>query len=47
VSQEIRRVFPEKNKFHASWLFIATWDNVSFYGADATGKTKVNENRNI
>jgi len=47
VSQEIRRVFPEKNKFHASWLFIATWDNVSFYGADATGKTKVKENKNI
>ena len=47
VSQEIRRAFPEKNKFHASWLFIATWDNVSFHGADATGKTKVKENKNI
>ena len=47
VSQEIRGVFPEQYKFHPSWLFIATWDNVAFFGADAIGKTKVKDNRNI
>ena len=47
VSQEIRGVFAEQYKFQASWLFIATWDNVAFYGADAIGKIKVKENKNI
>ena len=47
MSQKIRAFFPEEYKFKASWLFIATWDNVSFYGADAKGKTKVKENKNI
>ena len=47
MSQKIRALFPEESKFQASWLFIATWDNVSFYGADAIGKTKVKENKNI
>ena len=41
VSLEIRRVFPEHYKFQAFWIFIATWDNVAFYGANSVGKTKV------
>ena len=41
VSLEIRRVFPEHYKFQASWIFIATWDNVAFYRANSVGKTKV------
>ena len=41
MSQEIRRVFPEQYKFQASWLFIATWDNVAFYGANIVGVAKV------
>ena len=47
VSQEIRRVFPEQYKFQASWIFIATWDNVAFYGANSVGKTKVNGGKKI
>jgi hypothetical protein len=41
VSLEICRVFPEQYKFQASWLFIATWDNVAFYGANSAGVAKV------
>jgi len=41
VSQEIRRAFPEQYKFQAAWLFIATWDNVAFFGANNIGVTKV------
>ena len=47
VLLEIRRVFPEQYTFQASWIFIATWDNVAFYGANEIGKTKVKENKNI
>ena len=47
VSQEIRRVFPEQYKFQASWIFIATWDNVAFYGADSVGRTKVKGKENL
>jgi hypothetical protein len=41
VSLEIRRVFPEQYKFQASWLCIATWDNVAFFGFASLGVTKV------
>ena len=41
VSQAIRLLLPEQYTFQASWLFIATWDNVAFYGANSVGKTKV------
>jgi hypothetical protein len=47
VSRPIRLLFPEQYRFQASWLFIATWDNVAFHGANAIGKTKVKENKNI
>jgi len=41
VSHGIRRTFPEQYKFQATWLFIATWDNVPFFGANNIGVTKV------
>lgn len=28
--------------FYARWIFIATWDRVTFYGASTIGKSKVN-----
>lgn len=28
--------------FFPTWIFIATWDRVAFYGASASGKSKVN-----
>ena len=41
MSRAIRLLFPEQYRFQASWLFIATWDNVAFHGANAIGKTKL------
>jgi hypothetical protein len=43
VSEEISAVFPEQHKFQATWVFIATWSNVAFYGAGVIGARKVNE----
>lgn len=41
-SEEIRDLFPEYFNFQATWMFIATWDNVAFYGAtNSTQRTKV------
>ena len=31
---EIRAAFVDHPRFKASWLMIATWDDVAFYGAD-------------
>ena len=42
VSNEITSAFPQYHSFKASWLFIATWDSVAFFGADSVGKQKVN-----
>ncbi|XP_033733506.1 uncharacterized protein LOC117322677 [Pecten maximus] len=42
ATNEIRLYYPGQLHFHASWVFIATWDNVAFYGASTTGKTKRN-----
>ena len=47
VSAQIRANFPEQYKFQASWLFIATWVNVTSYGANDTADKKVNENKDI
>lgn len=41
VTSEINQYFPRGAKFQATWIFIATWDNVGFYGADVVGKDKV------
>ncbi|CAG2215769.1 unnamed protein product [Mytilus edulis] len=40
ASDEIQAIFAEHYNFHAAWMFIATWDNVAFYGADDIGKQK-------
>ncbi|CAC5415650.1 Protein eyes shut homolog,Fibropellin-3,Protein crumbs homolog 2,Protein crumbs homolog 1,Neurogenic locus Notch protein,Neurogenic locus notch homolog protein 3,Alpha-tectorin,Delta and Notch-like epidermal growth factor-related receptor,Neurogenic locus notch homolog protein 4,Delta-like protein C,Fibropellin-1,Neurogenic locus notch homolog protein 2,Protein crumbs,Protein jagged-1b,Protein jagged-2,Sushi, von Willebrand factor type A, EGF and pentraxin domain-containing protein 1,Neurogenic locus notch len=37
-STEIQSVFPEQTEFNATWIFIITWSNVAFYGADRHGK---------
>lgn len=41
ASDDIHTVFPEQFNFQASWMFIATWSDVAFYGADSIGITKV------
>ncbi|CAC5420802.1 Sushi, nidogen and EGF-like domain-containing protein 1,Alpha-tectorin [Mytilus coruscus] len=40
ASDEIQANFAEHFNFRAAWMFIATWDNVAFYGADEIGKQK-------
>lgn len=41
ASVEIQAAFPEQSQFHASWIFIATWSDVVFYGANSNGQHKV------
>ncbi|XP_062583136.1 protein mesh-like [Saccostrea cucullata] len=36
VSNEIISYFPDFYRFHAAWVFIATWENVAFYGCSAS-----------
>ncbi|VDI06757.1 Hypothetical predicted protein, partial [Mytilus galloprovincialis] len=40
ASSDIRTSFPQQPKFNASWIFITTWDDVAFFGADEVGLTK-------
>ena len=40
-SYEVKKQLPELYKFQASWLFIATWADVPYYGANSNGTTKV------
>lgn len=48
ASEEIHKLFPEYHNFQASWMFIATWDEVAFYGAtNATQQEKVNLNNDF
>ena len=46
TNSTLLQMFSEKNKFEASWLFIATWDKVAFHGAKAKNP-KVKENKDI
>ncbi|XP_020611647.1 protein mesh-like isoform X3 [Orbicella faveolata] len=39
---DVRRAFLALQKFSATWIFIATWDRVAFYGASGSAKSKVN-----
>ncbi|CAG5134000.1 unnamed protein product, partial [Candidula unifasciata] len=41
ATQEIGTLFAIKN-FRAKWVFVATWDEVGFYGAELEGKNKRN-----
>ncbi|XP_060071369.1 protein mesh-like [Ylistrum balloti] len=42
ATDEIRLYDPDQLHFHASWVFIATWDDVAFYGASSIGVEKRN-----
>ncbi|XP_066454549.1 sushi, nidogen and EGF-like domain-containing protein 1 isoform X1 [Eleutherodactylus coqui] len=35
ANQDIQTYFPELSDFSATWIFIATWYRVTFYGGDA------------
>ena len=43
ATDEIKDYFPQFLRFRASWIFIATWENVSFYGCAHDGCLKVND----
>lgn len=38
VSEEIQRYFVRRQRFLASWVFVATWLNVSHYGGSSQVK---------
>lgn len=42
ATKDVRRAFLNHQRFSASWIFIATWDRVAFFGADGDFKNKVN-----
>nr|XP_022323656.1 protein mesh-like [Crassostrea virginica] len=42
ATDEVRAYFPKFMKFRASWIFIATWDHVAFYGCSEDGCSKTN-----
>ncbi|XP_060075248.1 sushi domain-containing protein 2-like [Ylistrum balloti] len=33
ATEEVRLFYPSQSRFVAAWVFIATWDDVAFYGA--------------
>lgn len=41
ATKDIRRAFVRHQKFTATWIFIATWDRVAFYGASGLMRNKV------
>ncbi|KAL5015499.1 hypothetical protein ScPMuIL_009769 [Solemya velum] len=42
ATADVRRYFPDQIRFSAAWVFIATWENVPFYGASNTGLSNRN-----
>ena len=38
---DVQRAFIDQHKFTATWIFIATWDRVAFYGASSSQRRKV------
>jgi hypothetical protein len=38
ASEEIRAYFPQFYRFKPSWIFVATWDRVAFYGCSSCSK---------
>ncbi|XP_012826283.1 sushi, nidogen and EGF-like domain-containing protein 1 isoform X1 [Xenopus tropicalis] len=36
ATRDVRTYFPELPDFHSTWVFIATWHRVTFYGGDST-----------
>ena len=41
ATDDIRATFVDHRKFKATWLLIATWYNVAFYGASGENTNKV------
>ena len=41
ATKDVRRAFLNHQRFSASWIFIATWDRVAFYGAVGNFTNKV------
>nr|XP_034303984.1 protein mesh isoform X2 [Crassostrea gigas] len=42
ATKEVTNNYPEFFRFKASWVFIATWDRVAFYGCAGVGCSKTN-----
>ena len=42
ATDDIHRAFVDQQRFFATWVFIATWDKVAFFGASEVAKSKVN-----
>ncbi|XP_050415090.1 protein mesh [Patella vulgata] len=42
ATSEVNKFFPNERNFQATWIFIATWDHVCFYGAAGDGENKKN-----
>ncbi|KAK3087620.1 hypothetical protein FSP39_008510 [Pinctada imbricata] len=42
ASQEIQTYFIQQRKFQSTWVFVATWEDVGYYGASGTGKDREN-----
>lgn len=42
ASAEVRSYFLQQRRFTATWMFIATWEKVGYYGASREGKNKRN-----
>eukprot|EP00105_Crassostrea_gigas_P046261 XP_019930409.1 PREDICTED: protein mesh [Crassostrea gigas] len=42
ATDEVRAYFPDFFRFRASWVFIATWDRVAFFGCSGGGCSKNN-----
>ncbi|XP_069105864.1 protein mesh-like [Argopecten irradians] len=36
ATDEVRLYYPSQTSFRADWVFVATWDNVAFYGSGGT-----------
>lgn len=41
ATKEVTNNYPNFFRFKASWVFIATWDRVAFYGCSDEGCSKV------
>ena len=37
---DVQRAFIDQHKFTATWIFIATWDRVAFYGASSSSQRR-------
>lgn len=42
VSKDIRKYFKNLPSFSAIWLFVVTWEEVTFYGGSSTTPVRAN-----